>query len=227
MPRRVRVAEGGFVFHVINRAAKKARLFESYADYNSLEEILAQAKARTSIRLLAYCIMPTHWHLVIQPANGKELSQFMQWFTGTHAQRWQAFRQSAGAGAVYQGRYKAIPIQVDQHFLNVCRYVERNPLRAGLVTSAEQWPWSSFARRIHNAADSILDEWPVGRPGNWTSIVNVGESEDELRMIRTAVRRGMPLGEPEWTRSAAEALGLEATLRGRGRPKKAPDPFKS
>src|SRR4029453_7375519 len=161
MPRRPRAAHGNFVFHVFNRAAKRMRLFDSASDYGVAEQILLEARALTKMRLLAYCIMPNHWHLILWPLNGEQMSKFMQWFTGTHAQRWQAFNETIGTGAVYQGRYKAIPVQTDLYLLNVCRYVERNPLRAGLVQRAQDWPWSSFSKRL--MTDDVLDNWPVSR----------------------------------------------------------------
>ena len=90
--------------------------------------------------------MPNHFHLVVEPTVDGQLSVFMQLLLGTHALRWNVFRKRSGQGAVYQGRFKAFPVQDDRHFLTVCRYVERNPVRAGLVSRPESWAWSSFSR---------------------------------------------------------------------------------
>ena len=190
-----------------------------------LREIVRQAKTINAMRVLAYCIMPNHWHLVIYPATGSQMSQFMRWLTGTHAQRWQAWNGTIGTGAVYQGRYKAIPVQTDGHFLSVCRYVERNPLRAGLVRRAEEWRWSSLWNRVKDSQSGLTDPWPVSEPGGWIDRVNGFDGQYELDRIRAAVAKGMPLGDPQWTAHAAGQLGLESRLRPRGRPKKAPDPF--
>src|SRR5262245_51292055 len=121
MPRRIRSERSDLVFHVMNRGAKRALLFTSDSDYRAMEALLFSAKEITGMRLLAYCIMPNHWHLILWPTSGQQMSQFMRWLTGTHAQRWQAFHDSIGTGAVYQGRYKAIPVQTEHHFLTVCR----------------------------------------------------------------------------------------------------------
>jgi putative transposase len=215
---------GDLPYHVLNRGAKRSRLFASTSDYSALEQTIWEAKARTPVRILAYCIMPNHWHLVVWPDNGTQLSRFMHWLTLTHAHRWQTFHEAVGTGAVYQGRYKAIPIQTETQLLNVCRYVERNPLRACLVAQAQDWRWSSFWRREH-VQDQMLDDWPLPRPDNWTSLVNGCEEAQELATIRTAVRRGVPYGDPAWVDQTAETLGLQSRLKPKGRPKKVPGTF--
>ena len=95
------------------------------------------------MRLLAYCVMPNHWHLVVWPHQDGALSRFMNWLTLTHTQRWHQHRHSVGEGHVYQGQFKSFPVETNEYFLVVCRYVERNAVRAGLVERAEQWRWSS------------------------------------------------------------------------------------
>ena len=145
MPRRPRCATGGLVYHVLNRAIGQMTLFETQGDYLSFERTIAQAHERVAMRTLAFCIMPTHWHLVLWPRADGDLSEFMRWLTVTHTQRRHAHRGTAGSGPLYQGRFKSFPIASDGHFLRVCRYVERNPLRAGLVTRAEDWRWSSLS----------------------------------------------------------------------------------
>ena len=129
----------------------------------TFERVLDEAVARTGIRLLSYCVMRNHWHLVVWPEVDGQLSKFVGWLTLTHTQRWHAHRQSAGLGHLYQGRFKSFPIQNDEHFLTVCRYVERNPLRANLVRHAEEWRWSSLYRWHRGTAEqkSLLARWPV------------------------------------------------------------------
>jgi len=221
MPRRAPIGNGEFVYHVLNRAAKRTLLFFREADYAAFEAILLESRARFHMRILAYCLMPNHWHFVLWPTSAKQLSDFMHWLTMTHAHRWQECHHNVGTGAVYQGRFKALPIQTDSHFLNVCRYVERNPLRAGLVGNAEQWQWSSLWRKHHNGHE-WLESWPVAPHSNWTNIVNGMEPESDVRAIRKAVKRGSPYGDAEWMQRTALSLGLESTLRLPGRPRKAP-----
>ncbi|MEE8527668.1 MAG: transposase, partial [Gammaproteobacteria bacterium] len=130
---------GGIVYHVLNRANAKKQIFETTGDYKAFEKTLGEASERVNMRILTYCIMPNHWHLVLWPIKDGDLSKFVGWLTLTHTQRWHAFHDTAGTGHLYQGRFKSFPVQSDEHLLMVCRYVERNPLRAGLVRRAEHW----------------------------------------------------------------------------------------
>ena len=222
MGRPLRAAEGGYVYHVLNRANARLSIFEDDGDYEAFERVLLEAVERTETRLLAYCLMPTHWHLVVWPREDGELSRFVGWLTLTHTQRWHAHRHSAGCGHVYQGRFKSFPIQEDEHFYGVARYAERNAKRANLVRKAEQWRWGSLFRwQRGNAEDRrLLSAWPLPRQPGWIEHVNEPQTEDELAAIRRSVARGVPFGDEAWTRRAVRDLGLETTLRPRGRPKK-------
>jgi len=197
-------------------------IFEKPEDYDAFERVLEEAVERTEMRLLVYCAMPNHWHLVVWPRKDGELSRFTGWLTLTHTQRWHAHRQSTGSGHVYQGRFKSFPVQDDEHFLTVCRYVERNALRANLVQRAEAWRWGSLYRWKHGNAQqkSLLASWPLPRLPGWVEQVNAPQTQAELSSLRRSVNRGCPFGEPSWCDRMARQLGLESTLRPQGRPKK-------
>lgn len=221
MPRRSRAGTGGFIFHVLNRAAQGLVLFAGSDDYRAFLTLLAETQRRIPMRLLAFAVMPNHWHLVLQPNSGEDLSAFMRWLTGTHAQRWRTAHGTRGRGAVYQSRYKAIAVQDDRHFLQLCRYVERNPLRGKLANSVEDWAWSSAS--IHPVASErpVLSPWPVPRPADWLEQLNTPESKCALREIRDAIRLGRHLGVPSWRVSTARALLWRGGLRRPGRPREA------
>lgn len=223
MPRHPRVAQPGFAYHVLNRAIGRARLFRSQKDYSAFERVLLEARERHGTRLLAWCVMPNHWHLVLWPQKVRELSEFMRWLTVTHTQRWHASHRTSGTGPLYQGRFKSFPIEEDDHLLAVLRYVERNALRANLVTLAENWRWSSLAGRLRAEPDKAPDVGPIALPENWPSFVNRPETEAELERLRRSVKRGAPFGDVEWQRRTAEQLGLQSTLKPRGRPRVRPD----
>ena len=174
----------------------------------------------TETRLLAYCVLRTHWHLVVWPREDGELSRFTGWLTLTHTQRWHAPRHSTGTGHVYQGRFKSFPVQEDEHFYAVCRYVERNALRANLVTRAEDWRWNSLYRWKSGKEKSLLSAWPLPRRPAWLDHVNAPQTEAELGAIRRSVQRGCPYGDEMWSDKMVHQLGLESTLRPQGRPKK-------
>jgi putative transposase len=219
MPRHPRVAQPGFAYHVLNRAIGRAQLFRSQKDYAAFEHVLFEARERFATPLLAWCVMPNHWHLVLWPRKEGELSEFMRWLTVTHTQRWHASHRTSGTGPLYQGRFKSFPIEDDDHLLAVVRYVERNALRANLVARAEEWRWSSLPRRWSAERDKAPDAGPLTLPSNWASIVNRPETEAELERLRRSVVRGAPFGDVEWQRRTAEQLGLQSTLNPRGRPR--------
>ena len=169
MPRRLRCNTGGYVYHALNRAVGRTTLFRKEGDYAAFEEVLRQAKEWQPMRLLAYCLMPNHWHLVLWPRGDGVLSEFLRWLTVTHTQRYHAHHHTSGTGPLYQGRFKSFPVQEDEHLLTVMRYVERNALRANLAARAEKWRWSSLWHREHRGSKlgSILHAWPITEPEDW------------------------------------------------------------
>ncbi len=223
MPRHARQAPGGLVYHALNRGVARLPLFEKPADYAAFERVLAETLDHCSMRILAYTLMPNHWHFVLWPHHDGDLTAFCRWLTHTHTMRWHAHYHTSGTGHLYQGRFKAFVIAADDHLYRVCRYVERNPLRAGLVQRAEHWLWSSLRRRVHgdDRPCSFLSAWPVPVPEDWVARVHEPQSEAELDALRQAVRRGSPFGSPAWQKHMAARLGLAQTLRPPGRPKKA------
>ncbi len=226
MPRRARSLVGGYPYHVLNRANGRLRLFKKDADFAAFEQVLAEAHARVPLRVLAYVLMGNHWHFVVWPRRGQEgqVSDFFRWLSVTHSQRWHAHHGTAGMGHVYQGRFKSFPIAADDHLLAVLRYVERNPLRAGLVSRAQAWRWGSLYRRTRGTADqqALLTESPVPRGRLWLKHVNQAQTDAELADIRRSVNRGQPFGTEAWRTKIARKLGLEHTFRPRGRPRKKP-----
>ena len=222
MPRTARVTPGGMVFHVLNRGVGRVRLLNKDRDFEAFEEMVARTLLTCPMRICAYCLMPNHWHFVLWPERDDELAAFMQKLSITHARNWQENRRRVGTGHVYQGRYKSFPIETDEHFYQVVRYVERNALRANLVDSADRWRWSSLWRREHgtSADRRLLGGWPLPRSRRWCEHVNEPQTEAELKAIRHAVNRGQPYGNESWLTGTAKRLGLESTTRRRGRPTK-------
>jgi REP-associated tyrosine transposase len=224
MPRTARVAPGGMIFHVLNRANNRDTIFAAEDDYRAFLRAMRDAQQKKPMRVLAYCLMPNHWHLLLWPTRDGELGAFLHAVTTTHVRRWRLHKQCVGEGHLYQGIYKSFPVQDDDHFYTVCRYVERNALRAGLVDRAEDWKWGSLWLREHPRTTEEfppLCNWPVPRPRAWESLVNRAQTAAELAALRMSVSRGRPFGAESWQRSMAKQLGLESTFRPRGRPKKA------
>jgi putative transposase len=219
MPRRARYLTAGLIFHVMNRGAKRAVLFETPGDYEAFVRLLSVALDRFTIALFAYCVMQNHWHLLLSPRTDGALSKFMHWLTTTHARRWQSFHQANGQGAVYQGRFKSIPVRDDAHFLWVCRYIERNPVRAGLVSSATDWRWSSAGQRAREIAVPSMTTWPLPMPADWSAYVDAAQTTAEVEAVRQAINKGQPLGDQVWCSEMLRKLGRDPTRR-RGRPRR-------
>jgi putative transposase len=223
MPRRLRAAAGGMLYHVLNRAVARSTIFQTPGDYLALEKILIELHARLPTRMLSYCLMPNHFHFILWPHDDGQLSEFMRLLTVTHTQRYHAFHQSAGTGPLYQGRFKSFPIQRDEHLLAVCRYVERNSKRANLVDRAQDWPWSSLHQRATTPPWLMqLNDWPIDVPPDWTHFVNRAQSPAEEQAITQSLRRGRPFGDDQWTSKTATKLDLHSTLIPRGRPRVRP-----
>ena len=216
MGRPRRIALGGFIYHVLNRGNGRLPIFHKDADYQAFLDVVAETQEHVpGMRLLAYCLMPNHWHLLLWPKADGELSDFMHWLTLTHTQLWHAHYQNIGGGHLYQGRFKSFPVQTDEHYLIVGRYVERNALRAGLVKRAENWRWSSLAQRIgiHTLPAPILADGPLPWPRNWLEQVNRALTDKEVEAVRKSLERGQPYGSETWIKCAAGQLGLASTLR--------------
>jgi putative transposase len=222
MGRALRTDVADYVYHVLNRANARATLFKTKTDYALFESVLEEAKERTGMRILAYTIMPNHWHLVLYPRADGDLSKFVNWLTLTHTQRWHAVHHTIGHGHLYQGRYKSFLCESDAHFLQLVRYVERNPLRANLVASVQEWQWGSAWRRAHGTPkqQKLMDSWPVPMPRGYATLLQEAQSEDEVAAMRRAVNRGNPFGSASWSARVVEDFKLEATVRPRGRPRK-------
>ena len=218
-PRRNLSPADGMVFHVMNRAVGGITLFGNAGEFDEFEDLIEAAHAREPLDLFAYCIMPNHWHLVVRPNAEGQVSRFVHWLSGTHAKRWQVQRHAVGSGHVYQARFKSCPVQTDGHFLTVCRYVERNPLAAGLVNRAEKWRWGSLwhRHRVGGRAQRLLSPWPVEPPDDWLSWISEPLTAKEEAAVRLALEKGRPFGLPDWCDRVGHTLGL-SSLRIPGRP---------
>ncbi|OFV91511.1 MAG: hypothetical protein A3J75_05225 [Acidobacteria bacterium RBG_16_68_9] len=185
-------------------------MFKKDGDYAAFLNLLSEAKGRVPISLFSFCLMPTHFHAVLEARQPHQLSAFMQWWLTSHVRRYH--RHYHSSGHVWQGRFKSFPIQQDEHFLTVMRYVLLNPVRAGLVAQTGDWPWSSLHYPL------LLDPSPVPAPRNWDMLLAQPMTEAELDALRTSVTRQAPFGDPQWRHRVAQSGGLESTLRRRGRP---------
>jgi len=222
MPRLARVDVGGEIYHVINRANGRLKIFETKEDYLLFEKLLSGAKDEVEMRILAYSVMPNHWHLVLYPRNDGDLGTFMHRLTNAHTRHVHVKTKTIGSGHLYQGRYKSFLVDSDSYLLTLIKYVERNPVRARLVRTCENWKWGSAWRRINGTKQEqkLLSDPPVDFPRNYRFWINTSERADDIKAIRLSVNKGVPYGRDRWVDAMVEKYHLETTLRTAGRPRK-------
>jgi putative transposase len=227
MGRLPRLIADGLVYHALNRGNNRDTVFHHTEDFQAFLDALAQTKERYPFRLFAFCLLSNHFHLVLQPDKGQSISRILQSLTVAHT--WRFHKQHGSSGHVWQGRFKSPVIAEDGHLLTVLRYVESNPLRAGLVRDLAAYPWSSYP--VHGLGQSmaLLDEAPVWarlgqteavRERYWQKWVHTPLTEKELAAVRRAVSTGRPYGKDAWVPRMAQRLGLDLAPRPRGRPRK-------
>jgi putative transposase len=190
MPRRPQAGIAGHVFHVMNRCQPHELLFDSPRAYRAFLDLIEKARRATGIRILAYCLMPNHWHFILWPSEDGQLTTFVAAITQPHAKRLRRWRGNEGAGPVYPDRYLAKPLPAELNLFRAMRYVERNPVKAGLSRRVEDWPSSSASPD----APVALAVWPGGKPAEWLAFVNEEEGASELADLRAQMyderRRG-------------------------------------
>jgi putative transposase len=143
---------------------------------------------RVPLRLVGYVLMPNHWHLLVWPDSATQVSQYLHLVTGAHAARWRWRAGRVGEGHVYQDRYHAFVVESERQYFNVLRYVEANPVRAGLVTTATDWLWSSLAERQSGIPD-LITPGPFPLPAGWVELVDQAVPPDVLFAFRENTRR--------------------------------------
>jgi putative transposase len=208
----------GHCYHVINRGNERATVYRDAKDYRNFVHIMAEACERTPMRILAACLMPNHFHFVLQPTDGDTISDWMHWLMTKHVVRHRKRHQTVGH--IWQGRFKPFAIQADGHLYAVMRYVERNALRAGLVERAERWPWGSLHWRYSSRPPITITDPPGGLPAHWIDRVNETQTHVELEALRECTRRNRPFGDAEWVKQLdakparpAEAPGPSGAVR--------------
>jgi len=176
---------------------------------------------KVPMRWTGFCLMTNHFHLLLWPHEDGDLSRWMQWLMTSHVRRYH--QRCKGSGHVWQRRFKAFPVQSNEHYLTVLRYVERNPLRAKMVKRSQDWEWFSLKPTVRSGPDGLLCDGPLVKPAQGTRHVNGVEPEAELKALRHSLARSTPFGDTPWQRKTASLLGLESALpfcffRPRGRP---------
>ncbi|HEY2839279.1 MAG TPA: transposase [Pirellulales bacterium] len=225
MPRPLRPIEAGLIYHVINRGNNRQRVFSKDADFAAFLTALGELKERRPFQLYGYCLLNNHFHLLVRAAD-VPISRLMQSLLVSHTQRYH--KQHRSGGHVWQGRFKSPVVQNDEHLLTVLRYIEANPLRAGVVERAEDYRWSSFRAHGLGEPNELLDRLTTyeelspqaaTRRRKWSELVHRPFAEATLAAVRRSGETGLPYGDPKWIKRLAKKLQLDLTIRPRGRPR--------
>jgi len=162
----------------VNRGNDRRQLFDTAADYDDFLDLFDLARERNPVPVLAYALMPNHWHLLLWPRSSSALSQFLHSLTMRHAARFRRSSGTVGGGHVYQARFRSTVVRDPVQYVRTVRYVETNPLRARLVSRAEDWPWTSLFER--RRAPRRLVEGPVALPplAEWVTLLNCEPGRD-------------------------------------------------
>ena len=206
------------VQHVLSRGNDRKRIFQKREDYWAFLRLMAEAQVRFGLSVLAYCLMPNHFHLVVLPHSDVAISEYIHWLLTTHVRRYHRHYGTTGNGHLYQDRFKNFLVQPGAHLLRVLRYVEANAVRASLVLRAEDWTWSSLKSNRQDFRP-VLSASPTERPEGWIDYVNEAIELEDLFALRRAVARDAPYGDTEWVDQTAREYGLQSTVRTPGRPK--------
>jgi putative transposase len=179
MPRRPRDLEDNVVYHIYNRRTDKQCLFDSDMSYQQFVDLLRAANDKYPVRLHAFCLMRTHWHLALSAERAQFLTKHVGWVSARHAAALRRDTKTLGQGHIYQGRFQSIAVVGIVHYVRLIRYIESNPQTAGLVTRAEDWPWSSLPFRV-DASCSLIQPGPWQLPSDWIDVVNAADINIEL-----------------------------------------------
>ncbi|PIR96884.1 MAG: hypothetical protein COT91_04295 [Candidatus Doudnabacteria bacterium CG10_big_fil_rev_8_21_14_0_10_41_10] len=222
MARQSRIDIAREVYHVINRANTRWRIFKTAKDYAAVIDSLEEIKEEFPLDIFAFCIMPNHWHFAVKPKEDGDMGRFFGKFTQKVTQRWHVSHHTTGSGHLFQGRFKSFLVEQESYFLQLMKYIESNPLRAKLANKAEDWQWGSLFLRKNNTERSskILTPWPVDIPSNYLKLVNQPFPKPQLESIRHSVTRNKPLGGVSWVEKMISKYDLQYTVRPEGRPKK-------
>jgi putative transposase len=211
MPRAARVLADNEVYHVLNRGNGRSDVFHTPEDFQAFVNLIAKAKERYPVKVIAYCLMSNHFHLLVKPERGEDLSKWMQWLMTSHVRRYH--RRHGTSGHIWQGRFKSFLVKDDDQLLTVARYVEGNPVQAGMVTSAKEWPWSSHRDNLGTGSASAVPvpiEKPVEKgqalaepvhvtdigmyelPADWSAYVDTPLTGRELNRLKICLDRQVP-----------------------------------
>jgi putative transposase len=198
--------------HIVQRGHRRQTVFPSDNDFERYLCHLGKLKTSLGCRVYAFCLMKNHVHLVVDPGQeAAVLASLMQRLAGWHTVQVNAAHQ--WKGTLWEGRFKSSPIDTDRYLVTCCRYVENNPVRAGLVVTPEKYPWSSSRAREGPARVAWLDDPPIKVSASSRQV-----ADSDMKLVQDALRRGLPIGDHDFFVKIGGAIGRNIIPRAPGRP---------
>ena len=217
MGRTNRVVIPGIPHHITQRGVRRQQVFFSHDDYTLFTNLLRHFLKKTDLRVLAWCLMPNHYHILVTPPHSKSLAEF---FAPLHRTYSFIINQREGwSGHLWQERYNSFPVDND-HTMAAARYIELNPLRAKLVNSPDEYPWSSAQAHLTSQEDGITDlVSSMNLQHDWKSLLESGLTDEEIAQFRHHENTNLPLGNPQFLEEIRKSCSIPTEPRKRGRPK--------
>lgn len=222
MARIARAVAPGFPHHVIQRGNRRQQTFFNNEDYLAYQELMAEWCARYHVEIWAYCLMPNHIHLIAVPETKDGLNSAIGEAHRRYTRRVN-FREG-WRGHLWQGRFSSF-IMEERYLFACTRYVELNPVRAGMVKNPEEWSWSSARPHMKGQDDILVKVDPLRRMigGHWETFLAVDTPEPEMELLRKHERTGRPLGEDGFLDTMERFLGRRLKPRRPGPKRKEKD----
>ena len=235
MPRKARILVPNCPHHLVQRGHNRKALFVSDEDKQYYLSNLKEWKENLDIKLLAWCLMTNHIHLIVEPPeNASTLSELMKRINGR--QTAYVNRLEGRSGSLWEGRFKASPIQSEHYLLRCYRYVELNPVQAGMVSLPEEYAWSSYQARLNGLNTSMLDDQPQkmlddhpvylmlgldneARLKQYKEFVRQGITANEAQFIRDSIKRNQLTGSDRFVDEIEQRVGIRVERRSPGRPR--------
>ncbi|MHB1662103.1 MAG: transposase [bacterium] len=228
MARIKRVILPNYPHHIIQRGHNRQVIFAQNADFKKYIENIQELKIKFGIKVFAYCLMTNHIHLLLQPGeDASKLPMFMKTLAGRTTRYFNLLE--GRSGTLWESRYKSSPVQKDLYLLACCRYIELNPVRAGITTDPATYPWSSYIMRM--GGDDNEKEWldldpmflslgetKTHRREKYQTLIHENATPEEFKLIRESVRRGQLTGNSRFEDIVEQIIKRRIERRKQGRP---------
>ena len=220
MPRIARIIGVGYPHHVVQRGNNREKVFLDRGDYERYLSFLSKYSEEKEVAVMTYCLMPNHIHLLIRPAEVEALPKMMQGITLCYSKYFNG--ENGRTGRLWECRYHSTVVDGDSYLWIVSKYIENNPVRAGIVKRPEDYPYSSAKAHVLGRKDPLLKEplFDQTQLNEYRSFIRSGEDKKIIEEIRKQTRLGKPLGDGEFLKTLSENLGRSLSFRPKGRPRK-------